>query len=232
MTQTPSEPYPHSGLPHHPHHNPHQTPLPQPPPSQKLAIWSLVLAVIPLPVLLIASAVLAIIVISRSKDGRQHGKTMAVTALVLVGLWVVAIAVAVTLVVAEGADRDSAGRVTDGGRVSFADLRSGDCLGLQETEVVQYSVPVVPCGDPHESEVFAKFALSGAWSDAEQVMRTSETGCIDRFPDYVGVGYDQSSLSITFFHPTDRSGYATDPSVVCLLVSPKPVTETLKLSKR
>ena len=71
----------------------------QGPPSKALAGWSLGLAIFPNCLTWILAIVFACIVISRSKDGRDHGRTMSVAALIIVAVWV-AIAIAVVAVLA------------------------------------------------------------------------------------------------------------------------------------
>jgi hypothetical protein len=172
-------------------------------------------------------------VISRSKDGRDHGKRMAIAALAIVGVWVAIAITVIAVVVATGADRDEGGHVTDGGRAAIVGLHVGDCLPAPHpSEEEQLTVQVVPCGEPHDAEVFASFDLDGEWTTAEEVDRISEAGCFERFSDYVGISPRKSSLDVLYFRPISESSFNADSVVVCILIAPEPLTASLAGSKR
>lgn len=197
-----------------------------------MAGWSLALALLPSLITWVLAVVFASIVMSRSKDGRPHGKGMAIAAFVIVGVYVVGIVVAVAAYLATGADRDASGRVTDAGRVTVVDLRTGDCLPDAGLEGEQLMVQIVPCGDSHVSEVFATFDLDGQWSSPREVDRISEGGCLERFSDFVGVRQRRSSLDVFYLRPTNEQAFDADRGVVCLLVAPEPLTGSLEGSGR
>jgi len=231
VTQPPHEPYPRSPYPSYPAQADRNRHLP--PPSKTLAGWSLGLAIFPSVITWIIAVAFACSVISDSKDGRDHGKGMAVAALVIVGAWVTIAVAIVAVVFATGADRDEGGRVTDGGRSTIVDLQAGDCLPApDENDQEQLTVEVVPCGNPHDAEVFANFDLDGEWTNAAEVDRISGAGCVERFRDYVGTAQRRSTLELLYFRPVTELSFNTDSAVVCLLIAPEPVTATLKGSNR
>jgi hypothetical protein len=202
------------------------------PPSKALAGWSLGLAIFPNCLTWILAIVFAGIVISRSKDGRDHGKKLSVAALIIVAVWV-AIAIALTAVlVATGADRDETGRVTDGGRASALDLRVGDCLPDPGQTGRKQTVDLVECDQPHRAEVYAVFDLEGEYTTDDEVTHLAESGCFDRFKDYVGVAPGKSSLTVYYLRPLNAVTFKRDPGVSCIALAADQLTVTLKGSKR
>ena len=231
MTQPPYEPYPASSYASYPAPSDPYRQLP--PPSKTMAGWSLGLAIFPSIITWIISVVFACIVLSRSKDGRAHGKGMAIAALVIVGAWVAVLIAVIAWALATDADRDTSGRVTDGGSATIVDLRVGDCLPApDESDQEQLTVEVVPCGNPHDAEVYANFDLDGEWTNTDEVDRISGAGCFDRFSDYVGVPPRKSSLDVLYFRPITESSFNEDSAVICILIAPEPVSASLQGSKR
>jgi hypothetical protein len=202
------------------------------PPSKALAGWSLGLAIFPNCITWTLAIVFACIVISRSKDGRDHGKKMSVAALIIVAVWV-AIAIAVVAVLAAtGADRDETGRVTDGGRASVLDLRVGDCLPDPGDTGRKQTVDLVECDLPHRAEVYALFDIEGEYTTDQEVTHLAESGCYDRFKGYVGVAPGKSSLTIYFIRPLNEVTFRQDPGVSCIALAADQLTTTLKGSRR
>ena len=56
--------------------------------------------------------------------------------------------------------RDSSGAVIQAGDVGQGNLRVGDCLDERE-DATAPDVPVVPCDQPHDREIFAIVDLEG-----------------------------------------------------------------------
>jgi hypothetical protein len=118
-------------------------------------------------------------------------------------------------------ERDESGEVVEEGEVGALSLQLGDCLDAATTEVD--SVPVVPCAEPHESEVVALFDLpEGDYPGAEAVIEAAETGCTgERFTSYVGIEYPQSQYLISYLVPTEQTWDAIDDrEIVCLVTGP------------
>jgi hypothetical protein len=223
----PNQPYgPPGGQPYPPHLHPpqyaHHPGQPYPPaagaPSKALAITALVLAIFGFFVLTaIASVVLAIIVLVQSRDGRPHGKGMAISALVLCVLWVVVLVVGIVALVNTQPERDSTGRVVDGGRVLVGSIRTGDCLAKEPSPSAQLTVELTPCTKPHREEAYATFDLGdGEFPGQAEVDRLAEDGCVQRFEEFVGVPADKTELVIAFMRPFEDS-WEVDPEVTCLV---------------
>jgi hypothetical protein len=197
-----------------------------------LAGWSLGLAIFPSCITWVLSIVFACIVISRSKDGRDHGKKMSIAALIIIGVWLVILVVVVAVLAATDAERDDSGRVTDGGRASVLDLRVGDCIVEDPAKGEIFSVELIECSEPHRTEVYAIFDLEGEFTTQDDVKVNADAGCYERFKAYIGIGVSKTSLNVMDLVPLDAAGFRTDPSVTCLVTAAEPVTGSLKGSRR
>lgn len=204
--------------------------------SKAAAITALVLSLLAcIPFLAaIAAAVLAGIVISRSKDGRDHGKGLAVAALVIAGLVLLAHTVLLAVGLRSGfsgndAVRDSSGAITTAGDVSAFEVEVGDCFddpallsGAGEGDVESAEVAAVPCADPHEFEVYHVFDLSGDdYPGNDQVVAAAKQGCAKQFQTFVGRSYERSALEQYFYYPQESSWELQDErGVVCAVDDP------------
>lgn len=200
-----------------------------PPPSKAMATWSLVLAVIPVPILWAVSIGLGIAVLSRSRDGRAHGKGLVIAAFVVIGLWIAAIVVAALVGAFGTAERDTAGTVTTRGDVPVAELRTGDCVAKEIGEDVEMlTLEVIPCDEPHSYETYSTFVLpEGDFPGQKEVDRLAEGGCVKRFENFVGLSYDDSKLELFYMRPF-AEGWAIDRGVACLLVNETRAAGSLK----
>lgn len=115
--------------------------------------------------------------------------------------------------------RDDSGAITEAGGLGAFALQVGDCIQLPDaTEVL--SVEGVPCGEPHDAQVFAEFELpDGDFPGVESVEMSAGDGCYERWPAAVGTDYETDTASdFTVFTPTAESWAEGDREVACLLV--------------
>ena len=179
-----------------------------------MAVWSLVLSAVPVPVLWLVSVGLGVGVLVRSRDGRNHGKTLVLVGFSLIGAWLLVSAAIAAIVVAVEMQPDAQENVR--GDVWIEDVRVGDCLadGLEEEVTL---VKLVPCTERHQLETYAIFALpAGPFPGLDDVDRLAEGGCTKRFEEFVGVSYDDSELDFQFVTPVEEI-WDDDRSVVCFL---------------
>lgn len=119
--------------------------------------------------------------------------------------------------------RGEDGRLTSAGELSVFDLRSGDCLILDETlEPTNETLPVVPCEDEHQAEVYALVDVDDidAYPGERELANRAEHECIREFPDYVGVDLVDSELFYTYMIPSIRSWQDDDDrTVVCIAMA-------------
>lgn len=203
-----------------------------PPPSKTKAGWALGLACFPGLITWLISLILALQVLSDSRHGRDHGRRMAIAALIIIPVWISVIVLLVVLDSLNDADRDTAGVVTHRGEVASTDLRPGDCTADNLGEKTYFEVTVTPCSTAHYFEAFAEFDLdTGSFPGLTEVGRLADTGCADRFESYVGVPYADSRLEVLFLHPIESS-WTLNRTVTCLVSTGSRSTGTLEGAKR
>lgn len=100
------------------------------------------------------------------------------------------------------------------------ELAVGDCfddtaeLGGGEVS----DVPVVPCDEPHDNEVFHTFEVpDGEFPGEEALVALAEETCVPAFEEWVGIEYASSSLDMFPITPTESSWSTGDREVVCAL---------------
>lgn len=118
----------------------------------------------------------------------------------------------------DGTSRDESGDVVGGGDVGALSLQVGDCLADSTVGEVN-DVPVVPCNESHDSEVFSVFDLpDGEFPGDMTVDEDAEEGCTgEDFAEYVGIEYAESDLDVGFIKPSrDTWNGIDDREVICL----------------
>ena len=113
-------------------------------------------------------------------------------------------------------ERDESGDVVEAGEVGSLRLKVGDCLGAEAVGEVE-SVPVVPCSEPHDSELFYSFELAGdMFPGKEATIELAQEGCITEFDAFIGLAYAESVWDITAIYPTEHTWDAiNDREVLC-----------------
>jgi hypothetical protein len=95
------------------------------------------------------------------------------------------------------ANRDNNGAIQREGQVDAFELRVGDCydeergaIAASLTEV--FSVPAVPCGQPHDNEVFAVFDVDlQSFPEVDVMDEIAFDGCVEYFEPYVAGPWEQ-----------------------------------------
>jgi len=193
----------------------------QPPASKTMAGWALGLSILNCFSVgtLVAIGLAIAVLVKGQRDGRNHGRGMAIAALIISSLWILAFVVFFVLTVTgriefDDSRRDPSGELTEEQTISPLSLREGDCVGAGEiVELLregQTEVTAVPCEEPHSGEVYSVFDLAdGDYPGDGEVARLSETGCVDAFRAFVGVRQARSIFDVTFLHPEGLSGSPT-----------------------
>ena len=101
---------------------------------------------------------------------------------------------------------------------------AGSCFELAQTEASSPAygyVWVVPCTQPHDSEVFLNQAITDStypddagWDDL------AGQYCDPAFKSYVGSDMDSSRLDVQYIRPTSQSWDAGNKQLVCFTVDP------------
>lgn len=115
-------------------------------------------------------------------------------------------------------------------RTPLQDLSVGQCFngGRAPTETgsgLLFGVEVVPCAEPHTSELAATFDYPGAspgvaYPGLESARAYAEEECITEFENYVGLGFAESVLEMTFVYPLEANWALGDYSIQCVLHPP------------
>lgn len=114
-----------------------------------------------------------------------------------------------------GADRDDSGAIVSAGDLDAFSIKVGDCFDDVDSDSIT-SLPAVPCGEPHDNEVYATFNVSlSTFPGAEAMQEMAFTSCKERFEPFVGKPYDTSSLDIFPLTPTSESWAQSDREIVC-----------------
>lgn len=204
--------------------------------SRTLALVALILCLIPFPVTIIAGVVMAIVVLARGRRRAGRGFGMAFGALGAAAVWtVVGISLVVVLGMANApAERanGTTGELVDSGSMNPILLQVTDCLDVpEEGDVV--SVKAKPCSEEHDGEVYSSPHLTdGAFPGEDAVLAEAEKLCVEEFPGYVGVDFEDSSLEMFYLYPLNEAQWDSAPWVTCVVQSPEPLTGTMRLAKR
>lgn len=151
-------------------------------------------------------------------------------------LFVAGLVAATTAMTACGpqASRDPDAVVTEAGEDSAFNVKVGDCME-QPPDGEFDSVTVVPCSDPHDSEIFFEFRLSGSTYPGDAAVEAEATEkCDQQFEVFVGLPWDDSVLNWSYIQPTkDSWEQQNDRIVQCLIFDEEgQTTGSLKGAKR
>ncbi len=128
------------------------------------------------------------------------------------------------MVAASDVERDEAtGQVT--APIDDADIfqiEVGDCFDSVDVDSEVFeSLPVVPCADPHDSEVYLAFDLTGDVYPGQPAIEAEYQRCIgEEFTAFVGMAYETSVYEVLPFSPTEQSWAAGDREILCSLSDP------------
>lgn len=99
-------------------------------------------------------------------------------------------------------------------------VQVGDCLNSSDVAAdgAQLDhVPIVPCADPHEDEVYYAYDLSdGDYPGEDAILADADSTCVDAFSSFIGLDYEQSSLDYWPLYPTSESWASGDREVLCI----------------
>ncbi|MFL6162111.1 MAG: septum formation family protein [Jatrophihabitantaceae bacterium] len=126
--------------------------------------------------------------------------------------------------------------------VSVFDIKPGQCFNPPATIKAELSkLSVVGCGQPHTEESYADVPFANANGShasaypGDALLKSFADGaCAQRYTDYVGRDYLDSSYFFTYLLPSARGWEQhKDRNVVCFVTTTgQPLTATVKGSKR
>jgi hypothetical protein len=138
-----------------------------------------------------------------------------------ISLALVAISLIAAACTGDTPDRDASGQIVEPSDASVFDLEVGDCFDDPTgAGQVIFEVPVVPCDDPHDNEVYHQYEMTESdFPGGDDVLETSTGRCLDRFQGFVGIAYQESELALSPITPTAESWAEGDRVVYCVLYS-------------
>lgn len=115
-------------------------------------------------------------------------------------------------------ERDETGQVVEGnGSADVFSIVVGDCLNdasVADEEV--NSLPIVPCTEPHDSEVYFAFELTTPELPTQTELDTAVSeNCGAAFDDFIGLSYDDSIYYISSYSPSVESWADGDREILC-----------------
>jgi hypothetical protein len=171
---------------------------------------------------IVLAVVFGIVALVQVNQRGQRGKGFAVTGLVASVVWILGVGVVAVFSAAHNAGHDT----SDG-----PPMRPGDCVRDVRADVPAAGLPVVPCGQPHQGEVFAVFAASEpAWPGDRALVDEAQRGCTERLTDAdvnaspgaepnASPDAGRAGLDLYALHPTEDGWRHGDHSITCLLTS-------------
>jgi hypothetical protein len=118
-------------------------------------------------------------------------------------------------------ERDDAGAITEEGDADVFTLKVGDCLSDQAGATGEVSdVPVVPCDQPHDSEIYFSYLIPDAEAFPGTFQEHVDAQCLPQFQTFVGVAYEASALDMTWLEPTAASWQEGDRELLCIVADP------------
>ena len=159
----------------------------------------------------------------------EPGPTRDMSPLAVIGvifgvIALVAVAVGVLAVVTHGFHRKTV--VTYRPAAVFA-LRPGECL---DSGTSGLSFTLLACSQPHDAEVFARFALTGSsWPGSTAVQQEAGNGCAGRLGGYLNPQLASAGLAQEYIYPNQSAWQAGERTVVCEVRSPTgPLTGSVR----
>jgi Domain of unknown function (DUF4190)/Septum formation len=176
----------------------------------------------------ILSIIFGIVALVKIRNVPQKGKGFAIAGLVLSGIWLAALAVLIAIGVAtaphSSAGHPASGPVRQPGGVDIFTLRVAECFDYPHGQSVS-SVALIPCTQPHDTQVFAQFDLTGpssSYPGATRLKQQATSGCNSRIAGNLDRSKITNTLSVRFIFPLPGSWDLGHRSVSCLVVDPTP----------
>ena len=99
-------------------------------------------------------------------------------------------------------------------------IEVGDCLNDAEAGETVSDVPVVDCAEPHDSEAFKSIIMDdGDFPGQAAIDTASEEGCVTAFAEFAGISYEESTLGVSWYFPTEDGWSNGDREILCLVYS-------------
>ena len=205
----------------------------QPPGTRPTSGWAIASFVLGLLSVVVLSAIFAFIALRKIKRLGQRGRGLAVAGLVLSGFWVVVLVAAIIAANVGKATRSSTtGVITHRGHMNAFSLRVGDCFDNPTGAHTVNTVTAIPCDQPHNAQIYAKFKLTGSdlsYPGAAVVALRARSGCNARIGS-VDKAITTGAMTMRILLPEETSWIAGHRTVSCMVVNPTPTLTTSLLN--
>ena len=202
----------------------------QPPGTGPTSGWAIASFVLGLLSVVVLSVIFAFVALSRIKRLGQRGRGLAIAGLALSGFWIVVVVVVIVAANAGKATRSATtGVITHRGHINAFSLRVGDCFDNPAGAQTVNTVTAIPCDQPHNAQIYAKFKLTGSdlsYPGAAAVAERARNGCNTRIGS-VNKSMTTSAMTVRILLPDKTSWDAGQRTVSCMVVNP---TATLTTS--
>ena len=128
---------------------------------------------------------------------------------------------------ADEPERNEEGDITEASDADAFALRVGDCLESMDWGGAELTtVPVIPCAEAHESEVYAAVDLAdGAFPGDDAIATQADEFCYGEYQGFVGVAWEDSAFEYGYMSPTQASWEeGDDREVLCVIWDPAGLT--------
>lgn len=172
-------------------------------PSKGMAIASLLLSLIGCTIIAgIVSIVLAVMVLRKGKDGRDHGKGFAIAGLIISTLSILAMVALVAFGVVLGSSLKDVN-----------DLKTGQCVNINGFEGEEFSsLEIIECAEEHDAEVLATIKLT-----ADQTSGYDDTRGSDLCNEALPVDDRPTGEGLELLFLTDLEKPETGDTLACLV---------------
>jgi hypothetical protein len=93
-------------------------------------------------------------------------------------------------------------------------LRTGECVNSGPNGIS--SPIVVPCGQPHDAEIYARFGLAGqSWPGTAAIGARARQGCTARLGGYLNPQLATTVLAESYVFPDHGAWNAGERTVIC-----------------
>lgn len=117
---------------------------------------------------------------------------------------------------------------------SIYSLKVGDCLeSSQFTTEYDKEATTTSCSALHDLEVYSSTLFTDEeypeYPGRDPMSEAAQNYCFSQFEAFVGIPYEQSVLDINWMYPTrDSWENAGDREILCLILAPEPVDQSLE----
>jgi hypothetical protein len=196
---------------------------PPQPASGKTSGWAIASFVLGLLGVVVLSAIFGVVALRRIKRLGQRGRGLAIAGLVLSGIWIVLIVAGAGAAQLGSATRSpTTGKITHSGSLSAFSLAVGDCFNNPVGATSVTSVTAIPCNQPHNAQIYAKFNLSGSdfsYPGTPALLRLATNGCNARIGS-LDKSKITNSMTIRLLYPLADSWLDGERTVACMIANP------------